>query len=269
LTNPKLDKALIAEAISLPTEGYLAEQMEVVDVDAIHRVRDFVQATLGQRLREALADTYRENLRNDPYVFDPISSGRRRLKNLALEYLMTLRDKEHLERCVGQFENSDNMTDVLGAFRILVNTRCAQRGPAIEAFLDRWSNDSLVIDKWFTTQATSQLPGTLDEVKELLCHEAFNLKNPNKVRALIGAFCYGNQVRFHDESGEGYEFLADRVLELDPLNPQVAARLLSALSRWRKFDQTRQELMQMELRRILAAPKISRDVYEIATKTLG
>ncbi len=269
LTDPELDKALIAEAISLPTEGYLAEQMEVVDVDAIHVARNFVQSTLGQRLREALETTYQENLSNERYAFEPVSGGRRRLKNLALEYLMALRDKEYLERCLAQFHNADNMTDMLAAFRILVNTRCTQRRTVIDEFIERWADDSLVTDKWFTTQATSQLPGTLGEVKELLGHEAFNLRNPNKVRALIGAFCYGNQVRFHDQGGEGYQFLADRVLELDPLNPQVAARLLGALSRWRQFDKTRQELMQMELERILATPKISRDVYEIASKTLG
>ena len=269
LTDPELDKALIAEAISLPTEGYLAEQMEVVDVDAIHVARNFVQSTLGQRLREALETTYQENLSNERYAFEPVSCGRRRLKNLALEYLMSLRDKEYLERCLAQFHNADNMTDMLAAFRILVNTRCTQRRTVIDEFIERWADDSLVTDKWFTTQATSQLPGTLGEVKELLGHEAFNLRNPNKVRALIGAFCYGNQVRFHDQGGEGYQFLADRVLELDPLNPQVAARLLGALSRWRQFDKTRQELMQMELERILATAKISRDVYEIASKTLG
>ncbi len=135
-------------------------------------------------------------------------------------------------------------------------------------FHDRWKHDTLVLDKWFSLQAMSPLENTLASVQRLMTHPAFDLKNPNKVRALVGSFCHGNQVRFHDASGAGYRFLADRVMEIDPMNPQVAARLMGAFSRWRKFDVPRQGLMKTELERILGTSRLSKDVYEVASKTL-
>ncbi|MDX1434097.1 MAG: aminopeptidase N C-terminal domain-containing protein, partial [Gammaproteobacteria bacterium] len=194
---------------------------------------------------------------------------RRSLKNLCLSYLMELDDAELRGWCMAQFESADNMTDVLAALACFSNADCAEREQAIDAFHARWKHDTLVLDKWFSLQAMSRLPGTLAEVERLMGHPAFDLKNPNKVRALIGAFCHGNQVRFHDAGGAGYRFLADRVIELDPVNPQVAARLMGAFSRWRKFDAARRDLMKNELERILSTPKLSKDVYEIASKTLA
>jgi aminopeptidase N len=182
---------------------------------------------------------------------------------------MELDDEELRGWCMSQFQQSDNMTDVLAALAAFSLSDCPQREQAIAQFYQRWQHDTLVLDKWFSLQAMSHLPDTLASVEKLMTHPAFDLKNPNKVRALIGAFCNGNQVRFHDSSGAGYTFLADRVIEIDPINPQVAARLMGAFSRWRKFDPERRQLMQSALERILGTGMLSKDVYEIASKTLA
>ncbi len=126
-----------------------------------------------------------------------------------------------------------------------------------------------MVDKWLSLQATSRLPGTLAVVRELMAHEAFNLRNPNKVRALIGAFCQANPLHFHAADSSGYTFLADRIMDLNAFNPQIAARLMTAFTRWRKYDPVRQQGMQGQLERILSAPDLSPDVYEIAAKSLG
>jgi aminopeptidase N len=182
---------------------------------------------------------------------------------------MTLEEREIVGRCFDQFSGGDNMTDVAAALTCLANSESPEREEALEAFSQKWRNDPLVMDKWFTLQATSKRPDTLEKVKRLMEHPTFNIKNPNKVRALIGAFFHGNPARFHDRSGDGYAFHGDQVLGIDSLNPQVAARLLGAITRWRKYDETRQGMMKAQLERIAAAPGISRDVYEIASKSLA
>jgi aminopeptidase N len=170
---------------------------------------------------------------------------------------------------MAQFEGADNMTDRLAALTCLANGDMPQRDTALAAFYHHFQDNPLVIDKWFTVQATSTRLDTLAEVQALLEHPAFTMKNPNRVRSLIGSFAHGNPARFHDASGAGYRFLADRVLELDPFNPQVAARLAGALSRWRRYDAHRQALMRNELARIDAQPGLSRDVGEIVSKSLA
>jgi aminopeptidase N len=161
------------------------------------------------------------------------------------------------------------MTDTMAALSVLAGLDVPERAEALADFHRRWRADPLVVDKWLSLQATSRLPGTLAEVERLLAHPAFDLRNPNRVRALIGAFAHGNPLRFHTASGAGYAFLADRVLELDPLNPQVAARMLAPMSRWRRFDPARQSLMRAQLARVLAREGLSKDVFEVASKSLG
>jgi aminopeptidase N len=167
-----------------------------------------------------------------------------------------------------QFEGADNMTDRMAALTCLANGSMPQRELALGAFYHGYQDDPLVVDKWFTVQAASSRADTLAQVQLLLEHPAFTLRNPNRVRSLIGAFAHGNPARFHDANGRGYRFLAERVIELDPLNPQVAARLVAALSRWRRFDENRQQLMRGELERIREQPGLSRDVGEIVGKSL-
>ena len=265
------DPALLAQVLTLPGEGYLAEQMDVVDVDGIHAARRFVQRTLAERLREPLRTTY-QTLRDqerDGYRIDAAAMGRRALKNVCLEYLMQLDAVESRALGLEQFHTASNMTDQIGALAALIHDDSPERVEALAIFYHRWRREALVVDKWLSLQATSSLPGTLAVVRELMAHEAFNPRNPNKVRALIGAFSQANPWRFHAADGSGYTFLADRILELDAFNPQIAARLMAAFTRWRKYDLTRQERMREQLERILAVPELSPDAYEIAAKSLG
>jgi aminopeptidase N len=170
--------------------------------------------------------------------------------------------------CLEQLRLSDNMSDTMAALGALVDTDLPERAEALEAFYQRWRNDPLVLDKWFALQAGSARPSALDEVQRLMEHPAFSINNPNKVRALVGMFCMRNTARFHDVSGAGYRFLVDQVIALNRINPQVAARLLQPLSGWKRYDPDRQSLMRSELERVLGTEGLSRDVFEVAAKSL-
>lgn len=267
LMDENLDKAMIAAAISLPSEAYLGEFMEAIDPAAIHAVRRFVRRSIAEKLKPILLDQYKVNQDDGEYKIDAESIGRRALKNTCLSYLMELDDKEITSLCVQQFETSNNMTDVIAALHCLVNVEGEEKDSALAAFYDKWKKDTLVVDKWFNLQATSRLPDTLSRVIALTDHPAFTIKNPNKVRALIGAFCNANLAQFHDESGAGYKFLADHVIELDRINPQVAARMSNAFTQWRKYEKGRQRKMKTQIERILAQDGLSRDVYEVMSKS--
>jgi len=268
LADGRQDRAFLAEALTLPSEGYLAEQMEVIDPEAIHRAREFVRAELGERLREGLLAAREACAPKEPYRPDDGLAGCRKLKNLCLSYLMATGGREAIALSREQFQGADNMTDSLAALTTLASCACEERGEALAAFYQRWRGDRGVIDKWFNLQASSRLPDTLARVNELLDHPDFDLRNPNRVRSLVGSFSQLNQVRFHEASGAGYRFLADQILRLNAINPQIAARMLTPFSRWRRFDQARQELMRRELERILAEPGLARDVHELAAKSL-
>ncbi|EWY37893.1 aminopeptidase N [Skermanella stibiiresistens SB22] len=273
LKDPTLDPAFAAQALTLPSEGYLGQQMPVIDVDGIHEVRAFCRRAIATALRDDLIATHRALGGNEPFAIDAAAIGRRSLKNLALGYLMALEESgregtEAVELCVGQFHNAHAMTDVIAALGCLADTDLPQREVALRRFYDLWKDEPLVVDKWFSIQAMSERPGTLEEVKALLGHPAFEIRNPNKVYALIGGFAGGNPVRFHDIGGGGYRFLADQVLTLNALNPQVASRMVKMFARWRKYDPRRQALMRAELERIVQTPGLSRDVFEIASKSL-
>jgi aminopeptidase N len=268
LNDPALDHAFAAQALTLPSEGYLGQQMPVTDVDGIHEVRNFARRAIAGYLRDDLAATWRTLGGNEPFSTDAAAIGRRSLKNLALGYLMSLEEAEAVELCLGQFHNAHAMTDVIAALGLLTDTNLPQRDDALARFYETWKNEPLVVDKWFSIQATSERSDALAEVKSLLTHPAFEIRNPNKVYSLIGGFAGINHVRFHDRSGAGYEFLADQVLTLNSLNPQVASRMVKLFTRWRKYDEQRQALMRAQLERIVSAPKLSPDVYEIASKSL-
>jgi aminopeptidase N len=268
LADSARDPAFAAEALSLPSETFLAEQMDVVDPDAIHAVRTHLAKHLGQMLRDELLDAYRANAVSGAYSPDAASAGKRALRNLCLAYLMETETPEACNLVAAQFSTADNMTDAIAALAVLADFDCADRSTALQWFYERWQDEPLVLDKWLRVQATSRLPGTLDEVKRLMAHPAFSIANPNKVYALIGAFSAGNHVRFHAADGSGYDFLADQVIALDKLNPQVASRMARAFDRWKKFDAGRQAHARAALERIRNAPGLSRDVAEIVTKAL-
>jgi len=269
LNDPDLDKALISETLVLPSEDYLAQQMDVVDVDAIHAARETMRRAIALQLKDDFLATYRGNASNEPYSPDPAAAARRKLRNVALGYLGAIGDAESIALCSAQMRTADNMTDEMGAITVLNDLDDPARAQALDTFYDRWKEDALVIDKWFALQAMSSLPGTLDAVKRLLDHPGFSMRTPNKVRALIGAFCQGNPLRFHAADGSGYDFLADHVIELNALNPQVAARLVGAFGQWRRFDEGRQQKMRAALERIVGTKDLSPDVFEIASKSLG
>ncbi|MFZ5557986.1 MAG: aminopeptidase N [Pseudomonadota bacterium] len=263
------DPAFAAEALVLPSEGFIAEMMTVADPDAIHAARCALSRQLAHALREEFLAAYRSMEVTGDYSPDALAAGRRTLRNTALAYLAELDDEAARHMAATQLETAGNMTDAMAALQCLANSGGPERVHALESFYERWKDEPLVMDKWLRVQATSRLPGTLDEVRRLTQHHAFSLKNPNKVYSLIGAFAMGNPVRFHAADGAGYAFLADQVIALHQLNPQVAARLARAFDRWRKFDAGRQAHARAALERIRDVDGLSKDVAEVVGKALG
>ena len=268
LQDEHADPALLAEALTLPSETLLAELMKIIDVDAIHQAREFIRMTLAKNLQQYWQALYQRMQNNKTYALDAGSMGRRRLKNVALNYLLALNNQSLRDMAVQQFNQSDNMTDRIGALRPLVLANCPEAEVALSDFHDQWRNDTLVMDKWFTLQATVPQNNTLERVKQLMEHALFSLKNPNKVRALIGAFASMNPVCFHASDGSGYEFVGQQLIALDPVNPQIAARLAKGFSRWRRYDQSRQGKMTAVLEKVLRQTGLSRDVYEVVERSL-
>ncbi|MBF0369768.1 MAG: aminopeptidase N [Magnetococcales bacterium] len=271
LTDDQLDKSLIALALTLPAEKYLLSLMPEGSghPEAIHRARNHVRRQLAQQLTDPLLASYHANTTPQPYRYDASLTGQRSLKNLCLDLLLVLEHESFRQLAMTQFQQADNMTDALGALTPLVHHGTQEGEAGLAVFHDRWQADPLVLDKWFTIQATSPQAGTLQRVQALFSHPAFTLKNPNRVRALIGAFCGGNPVRFHTPSGSGYRFLTEQILTIDPLNPQVAASLCKSISNWRQFEPQRQRGMRAALQQLSERPNLSRGVVEIIQKSLA
>ncbi len=264
------DPALRAQALLLPSEGYLAEQMAVIDVEGIHAARQFLRRTLATHHRDRWLASYHRHRDHRPYALDAAAVGSRALKNRALDYLLqNSADAEAEELALAQFQRADNMTDQLAALTALVHGGHAGGEAVLEAFYQSWHHEPLVVDKWFALQATAPRPDALENLEALLQHPAFSLTNPNKVRATIGAFCRGNPRHFHRADGRGYAFLASKIAALDPLNPQVAARLAGVFTRWRRFDAHRQGLIRAALEELVNTPSLSPDVYEVVAKSLS
>jgi aminopeptidase N len=259
------DRIFAAEALMLPAETFLAEQMELVDPDALHEARNTLRRKLAAALREELVATYERLASSRPYQPDAASIGRRALRNQCLGYLTELGEAALAYQ---QFRRADNMTDTMAALTWLAQLDCPERDQALEEFYARWKDEPLVVDKWLAVQAGSRQSDTLARVTRLLAHPAFDLKVPNKVYALIRSYS-ANHVRFHAADGAGYAFLADQVIALNALNPQVAARMARAYDRWRKFDTRRQVKARTQLERIRDTDGLSKDVAEIVTKALG
>ncbi len=282
LNNKILDKALIARALTLPSLMYVGEMMPVIDVDAIHQAREFIYLHLAQSLKQELLTAYQQNSQ-DEYSLSPVSMGQRFLRNQALSYLMYLPEQGEL-LAKQQYQSANNMTDQMAAFKSLLHHETASAEEVTEAFYQQWKQDNLVMDKWFTVQATAPyiLGHTSDRslaqssaqssaaarVKKLFAHDDFDIKNPNRVRALLGAFCSANPLSFHDASGFGYDLLGRYIETIDVINPQIASRLCVPLTRWKRFNETRQQLMKAELQRLISLPKLSKDASELVGKSL-
>jgi aminopeptidase N len=269
LGDAERDPAFAAEALLLPTEAFLADQLAVVDVEAIHAAREGARAALGQALAAEFDAAYEQYADAGSYRIDAVSIGRRALRNACLAYLAAADPDRGAALAMAQFEAGRNMTDVLAALTVLADLDRPEREAALARFYNLWSHDDLVIDKWFALQARSALPQTPERVRDLTRHPAFERKNPNRLRALVGTFAQANQLRFHDASGAGYTLLADEVIAVDPVNATIAARLVQSLGSWRRHDPARQALMRRALERVLSTPSLSKNTYEMVSKSLG
>ena len=273
LADDSLDQAMVAEMLSLPGEAYLTEISAVADVEAIHAAREFARQQLSAALFDLFWQRYQRNRdvsRSSAYVAEAEHFARRSLQNIALSYLMLSAKNEVLAACLEQFEHADNMTERLAALAVLINSPFeSEKAVALASFAEHFKDNALVMDQWFSVQAACALPGALQRVEQLMQHPAFTLKNPNKVRALIGAFAGQNLLGFHQADGSGYRFLADQVITLNALNPQIASRLLAPLTRWAKYGSERQAQMKAQLQRILDSGELSSDVYEVLSKSLA
>ncbi|MDB5670007.1 MAG: aminopeptidase, partial [Alphaproteobacteria bacterium] len=267
LANPALDPAFVGEAVLPPSEAFVGDQMALVDPDLIHARREALRADLGRSLEAEWRGVYGATTANR-YAYSPAAKGARRLRSVALNYLLAAGAEDAPRMAMSQYEGSDNMTDRQGALGALTSSDSAERHGALASFYDRYRGDALVLDKWFMVQALSTRADTPETVEALARHPDFTLTNPNRMRSLVGAFS-ANQRAFHDPSGRGYRFLADTILAVDALNPQTAARLVPPLGRWRRFDEARAALMRAELERILAKDGLSKDVFEQVSKSLA
>jgi aminopeptidase N len=266
LENPALDKAFIAEAVLPPSEAFVGDRMATVDPEAIHRAREALRAQLGRLLEGQWRAAYLGSA-SSRFELTPAATGARRLRSIALGFLMAGGAADAGALAWGQFRGATIMTDRQGALAVLANSDAPQREDALAAFYTRHQDDALVLDKWFTTQALSTRADALAQVLALSQHPDFTLSNPNRARSLVGAFS-ANQRGFHSGDGKGYRFLADNILALDAINPQTAAKFVAPLGRWRRFGDPRGALMRAELERIVAKPGLSKDVFEQASKSL-
>ena len=267
LRSNSLDPAFKGEAILIPSDTLIAERMDEVDPDAIHRSREALREAIGRNLSDELLGAHCSD-GADGHDLSPRAKGIRRLRTVALGLLAAGDARQGAALAKAQFDGADNMTDRQGALGILVSLDVPERQATLDAFYARFHDDPLVLDKWFALQAAAQRPDTLDEALHLAGHEDFTISNPNRLRSLVGTFA-GNHWAFHSPDGRGYAFLADIILAADRLNPQVAARMVPAFGRWRRFEPKRAELMRQTLERIVATPGLSKDVFEQASKSLA
>ncbi|BBB30150.1 aminopeptidase N [Neptunomonas japonica] len=270
LDNKDLDKAMVAKVLTLPSEAYLSELADVIDVDAIHEARQFVRQHLANQLETEFYSTYKVCTSTDAYSPSADSIARRSLRNTCLSYLMATGKQEYLELALVQFHEADNMTDSQAALSLVVHSNFVKAGEVIlDQFYQRWIDQPLVVNQWLSVQASNPQRGALVQVENLMKHEAFNLQNPNKVRSLIASFCSLNPVNFHAIDGSGYRFLAEQVITLNSLNPQIASRLVTPLTRWKRYNLDRQDIMRKQLQRIMDSGELSRDVFEVVSKSLA
>ena len=262
------DKALTSLVLTPPGEIYLSSMLKTIDPTAIHQVRQFMVKTLALSHKDAWLNLYNGLNNSDDYSVDQEQVGRRNLAQLCLDYLISIDDEFGWALAKQQYYDANNMTQRLGAFKSLLHSSSPDRQVLIDDFYDKFNDHALAMDKWLMVQAVVPGPDTLNNVKALEKRSVFDRKNPNKLRSLVGAFVSQNPVCFHARDGSGYAYLTDWLLELDPVNPQVAARLAGSFNSWRSYNLERQELMKSSLERILATKGLSNDVNEIVSKAL-
>ena len=269
LLDEKTDRAFLASALSLPVETEIKDHFDKIDVCAIHQARKFLKQEIAEQLKNRFWDTIDLCSKSDALSLSHDAMADRSLKNLALSYLGSLKEKDTTHLVLKHYESAENMTDELAGFKILADINCDIKSHAVDRFYEKWKKDDLVLDKWFAVQAGSALDDTRDSVKQLLEHPKFSIKNPNKVRSLIYMFAMNNQINFHHIKGTGYKFTADQIIALDSINHQVAARLASCFNHWKRYDDQRRSLMKKELERTASVQTLSKNVYEIVSNALN
>jgi aminopeptidase N len=268
LNDASLDAGFREQALLLPSESMIAEQVDVVNPQAIHLARQFVRRIIGVALREDLLAQYHANQTPGAYSPDAVSAGKRGLKNLALSYMAAEPDGAAIALAQAQYDTAGNMTDRVAALVALIHANADGAQAALLHFYTDFAGEALVVDKWFTMQAAA--PSTdVEAVRALMRHAAFNVRNPNRARSLIFAFCNGNPSQFHAPDGSGYAFWAELVIALDAINPQVASRLARSMDRWRRYAPALQTLMKKSLQQVAGVKKLSNDVREIVGKALA
>ena len=268
LQSSSMEQSLLAECLALPTEKDLEAHFETVDMRACVIVSDNLVEDIAEKLETHLLTKITENNSNDAYRYEAKEVARRRLINICLYTLCSLNTSEYRKMALQQFETANNMTEQVGAINALIHDQSDEREQVLAAFEKKWQHDSLVMDKWFAMHARSKVPNALQNVKTLMQHSSFNINNPNKVRSLIGVFAGQNAFHFHNPDGSGYEFVAEQVVYLNDINPQIASRLVRTLMRWGKYTQPCGEKMREQLEVIAAHKNLSKDVYEIVSKSL-
>ncbi|MFC3909741.1 aminopeptidase N [Legionella dresdenensis] len=269
LMDKTLDQSLKADLLTPPGFEEIANNLSEIDVDLVEAARDFYRQELGKALFEQAQALYQQLWQAEDHQMNGTAYGRRKLRNTCLWLMMKANEQQALPICEQQYQQARTMTDQIAGLSLLNNIKDqAKRQQALDSFYQQWAQDDLVLDKWFAIQATTELPTALNQVRELMQHPAFSLKNPNKVRSLIGAFCQANARNFHALDGSGYQFLTELLITMDKINPQIAARLATPFTRWQRYDHNRQQLMKNELQR-LASQKLSRDLNEIVSKSLN
>ena len=260
LNDESLDNSLKALAVIVPELSSLVGQSESVNLDRLFKKHRQLKEHLGEKLEHTWFSIYTTTAGD--------ASGDRWLRNTALRYMMIANDEQHFELAASQQSHAENMTDEIAALQVISNATEGYKSEYIDSFYNKWQNEELVLDKWFASQVMNDDEAILDHVKSLMKHEKFSIENPNKVRAVVGAFVAGNIPQFHNATGEGYEFLADVVIQLNKINPQIAAGLAKQFNQWRKFDKKRQALIQEQLMRIKTVENLSNDVFEVVDKSL-
>ena len=262
------DKAFIAKAISLPSEIEIGDKFDVINVDAIHVARNFLRKKLATKFKVVMDELINKCSGTDPEDISSAAMAQRDLKNVLLAYIGSIESEDILITLFNDYQNASNMTDEVALFSILTDIDSPFKEKSVNVFYDKWRNNSLVLDKWFSIQAMSSTKDTLSNMYNLLEHSTFSIKNPNKVRSLIGVFAMFNPVNFHREDGKGYEFVGEQVKILDQINPQIASRIAATFNNRKRYDRIRNDLMKKQLQDIISQPKLSKNVYEIVYNAL-
>jgi aminopeptidase N len=269
LANHDLDNAVIAKMLTLPSLAFLLEQQDAADVHLLYTARQFVKNTLASQLHQDFYARYQQSLDNGPYEPKFDAMAKRSLKNLCLQYMLFSGEEEYVSLAKSQYDNADNMTDQSGALSALVESQFKEQASSyLDAFYNQWKHDSLVVNLWFSMQACSDQIEGIQDIDKLLKHDAYDIKNPNKVRSVVGAFAGQNLRHFHQKNGDGYNWLADQIIVLDGLNPQIASRLVGPLTKWKRISVGSGQLMQNALKKIANSDNLSKDVYEVVSKSL-